>query len=116
MRAGKRKGAAAAIVVVDLMKDRRERFRIVFIIVELISPSTGEASVLASPFPKELRARQERRPPEGVYKTACNQSSSRCPAPEPVGGGTVCNFKVGSSRCDDRAAFSGATKCKQNNG
>jgi len=33
-----------------------------------------------------------------------------------LGGGTVCNFTVGSSRCDDRAAFSGATECKQGNG
>src|SRR6266480_715438 len=79
MRAGKTNGAAVAMAA-DLMKERRERFRVVFIVLDLIaSPRVrrmGRALFLMNSGLVSSLA-----PPERVYETACSRSFSPCPAP-----------------------------------
>src|SRR5438445_12398710 len=72
MREDKIKGAAVAMAV-DLMKERRERFRVVFISVDLLSLGWwGERS--------RERLVWSFAPPQGIDETVCNHSYSPCPA------------------------------------
>src|SRR3989442_9309400 len=72
MREDKIKGAAAAMAV-DLMKERRERFRVVFISVDLLSLGWwGERS--------RERLVRSFAPPQGIDETVCNHSDFCCPA------------------------------------